>query len=422
MRSIERNFRKWMVCGHGRAMSILRAHKDADLRPIIFKGCVSCLQLDPQFEGSHTFLIASLAEEVGLVAEVLDEIERCVRRARNRRQETMFHMLSELAHRGHTRAFDLLVREAIRGTWSAFRALASSGIEGLRWLVANRLPSLADDCLWELDMWVYNATSSKSLDAITALDPELSQTIEAARARMPEIGNVDIPARANEGSLADAIDQAVEGGSLVRPASRAMSASHEELIAAAERLLKTSHNREAFACARAFTRREFPLDPRLLIERIDDPDVGGTIIWLLGHMNSEEIREAALEFASRRPVRYNALEMLNRTFRESDEELVSSVVRECRRLSRDDLHSVVLDLLNLSKQAGAPARERWLRWTYESSPCSICRSSAVIDLVRMNAFPEEWRQEAMYDADEDIRRAVKYGLAGIDGAEGAGRL
>lgn len=77
------------------------------------------------------------------------------------------------------------------------------------------------------------------------------------------------------------------------------------------------------------------------------------------------------------------------------------------------LHKIGSNLLKV--KVDSPARTTLLRWTYDRTPCSFCRSGAVIELAADRALSKRALHECLYDCEPDTRRLARRALRTSEG-------
>ena len=74
-----------------------------------------------------------------------------------------------------------------------------------------------------------------------------------------------------------------------------------------------------------------------------------------------------------------------------------------------DLHGVILSLLKVRKEIQTV---EILDWIVDQSPCSLCRNSAVRDLIEIGKASDSILQECLFDIDSDTRAIARTALDG----------
>jgi hypothetical protein len=91
---------------------------------------------------------------------------------------------------------------------------------------------------------------------------------------------------------------------------------------------------------------------------------------------------------------------------EEDATLITSALKGLN-LDAYGLHYWGYSLLDLADKHSDPALAEALRWVYEKTPCSYCRSCALDNLHKMNQLSPEILEECQYDGSEEIRQFAR---------------
>ena len=95
------------------------------------------------------------------------------------------------------------------------------------------------------------------------------------------------------------------------------------------------------------------------------------------------------------------------TFTEDDLALVENCLHEATQFNDEELHRFVLDLRRLTERHSTVDWIIALRWIYERSPCSYCRSEAFFSMTQRNSVPEDILAEALFDAESETRKLAR---------------
>ncbi len=276
-------------------------------------------------------------------------------------------------------------------------------MQGLEWLINHRLPLLPDDDLYEVGGWVEDAVGQEFDECRNELPQSIREVIEDAVLRK-QTNARPTALRPNPSlSVMETIDRVFKGGVLFDIVKAAKAASESELIEVAERLLPAQTSIEARSCGKAFSRQPIPLPAGRLIRRLEDPEVQHWYLQILERLDHPEVHDFAPVWAARRPIDGIQLSLFRSTFQITDEAIVDEVLADFHGADLDDQHCIVLDLLKITCKPIDVRRTKWLKWIYEHSPCSLCRSNAGGGLFRMGEFPPEWMDEVLFDAETELR-------------------
>ena len=102
----------------------------------------------------------------------------------------------------------------------------------------------------------------------------------------------------------------------------------------------------------------------------------------------------------------NGLRLFILNYEKEDALLITKTLIS-NRYNKEDLHTLVWDIIDISKQNHDPSLAEVLRWGYEKTPCSNCRHSVIVQLNEINQFNGEMLQEGQFDSKENIAALAK---------------
>lgn len=161
-----------------------------------------------------------------------------------------------------------------------------------------------------------------------------------------------------------------------------------------------------------------------IFRRRPSPDLNFRI-WALAESENADVREAAMTaLAQNCDPRIGALArtklcsptilqddpealaLLINNYQPADEVLIMSALNHIAP-DDDNAHRLGSSILGIIKSKDAPAFVEMVRWMYETTPCTICRHSAVEWLVNNGGMSPAIIAECLYDAEEDIQRLAR---------------
>ena len=97
------------------------------------------------------------------------------------------------------------------------------------------------------------------------------------------------------------------------------------------------------------------------------------------------------------------LELFIRNYQPQDDALILAALR---RLSPNDdnAHGIGLNILAICDENDSLVFSELMRWVYETTPCTVCRHSAVKWMVSSENATPEIIFECLHDANEEIRQ------------------
>lgn len=121
----------------------------------------------------------------------------------------------------------------------------------------------------------------------------------------------------------------------------------------------------------------------------------------VGELGRSRLRSGA--FTSRDS---DTLDLFIRNYQPQDERLILSALAPLSP-DEDEAHSFGSSLLKICEENTACTSMDMLNWVYESTPCTVCRHSAVTQMAAIGGVPHEIVAECLDDADEDLRCLAK---------------
>jgi hypothetical protein len=279
------------------------------------------------------------------------------------------------------------------------------GLRGLRWILDASSFVSTHERAWELDSWREEAEKvdgKKAVDAFFESDPLLQDLSEreADKQKPPPPVN-----RSFEEFRRSYLRNSPIGP--LNPLEWAKTATPKELQKAAADLLVATDPR----WLRALT---YSLKGQC--ELIDVPAVIEKARWWLGEghnpyiqvlerIESPVVREFGLDLLSRDSL--DGLDLLERNAAAEDLVLVHSMLPSFETIDSDKLHGVVLALLQMCHRSSDDNRVAILDWLVEHSPCSLCRESAVRDLVECGGLTTDQMAELQWDCVPETRQMAR---------------
>jgi hypothetical protein len=184
-------------------------------------------------------------------------------------------------------------------------------------------------------------------------------------------------------------------------------ASESERRFWAERMLREEDEDTLHAMGQGFIRRPWPLDPELVIARVQEEDQDHTV-WreVLKAMPHPEVRVFALEKLAEEWPNPDAIGYLRTSYMPGDEEAVYGAVARIGAGDDFTAHHAAWELVKLAWTQGAEPFVPHLEWVVEHSPSSEYRRSAIGQLLAIEALSDYHRQEARHDAEPETRALV----------------
>lgn len=184
-------------------------------------------------------------------------------------------------------------------------------------------------------------------------------------------------------------------------------ATAEELEQIFHRLLSEQHEPTIVRLLWVFRRVPLPqLDPAFFDwANAPSEPLRTAAIAALCHKQDDKIHKLALEKVTSRAlvdVDNEALGLFLNNYRAGDADAINDALRSIAP-NEDDAHSLGMSVLDLAEKHQDPALGEALVWTYENTPCSTCRGTAVEQLDRVGQLTASLAAECQFDADEHAR-------------------
>jgi hypothetical protein len=411
-------FRESIKAGLGRGILYARDHDVRAFRDVILDSCLHCYSADPQTEGTRAGymleLVNLLPDRQFYCEEVLNSLPHsgddwdAVQR---------FHFATYMAFDGDEDAkrvayqsFDPGPR---KGEAIAIDFLRMDGVKGLIF-AASKIGALLMSNPEEVDEgWLWSQAVeicgedkvSAALAEAGSSDPrvEAYRRAVAASAQRGSSNSKEIT-----GLSYDNLRPRIAGLRGFRLSSWGKQASADDFERAARGLAATTAPEDQIQHLRIFSRRQFPLDPALLLtlSTSNNADVAYAATVALSNIRHPSVRAEAFRLASNRLAGHEwAITMLDQNWEPNDHQIVLNWFE--RELDRDTRHRMESGIEAFWEHHPDPASEpRMLYSLYEKGTCSFCRESVVKRLIELDSLSDSLRAECAHDASDEIRELV----------------
>ena len=395
------SFQSALAKGTGLPALLLKRDGVAPYRETLLAACVENFQYERLTEENRGPYLMGLLTLAGLERAGRERIEAALPGAEaGWDRDLMLDLLEEMARAGDAHARTLLFDCASAGEERAQNNFSSVDDDALQWVESNVLPTLALKDRLRISRWL----PEDEEDDRTETQRRLRATYQEEQARWKTKG------RTYPNGKPDTREFLRETRAGRRPKTSAYSfarmAGWKEFREAAELLLKARDAKVAWNLSRAFRRQAFPIPLRRIFPHATHPERGGAVCRILGGIDAPQVRHFARKLLRIRPLPWNAVQTLTRSFRSGDEALVLSVLPDAAGYDEEDRHNVVLDVVSLIREHPETPWQPHAEWVYEHSPCSRCRASAVDWMNEHGTLPQRVLLEGPYDAEPEIREAV----------------
>lgn len=401
---------KWLRRGHGRAAVILKHENPSLFRDALLYACTHCTTFDPQCEDARAPYLRALLDLTGEPAfyrdgllAALDAIDKDLYWSQ------IFELCATFVEQGDTglkpamyRCFECL-GYAETGLNCAEVLVRLDGLDALHTVMNTFESEPAEDRPWQFR---HLLETLQTRDGRYTLPPELDRFYNEWRAHEAQLDDErDRPNRPRE--TWETIRQSLSDRQFGRKAAWIGSASAEEVRQAADALLQEPDHTRLSGLLRIFEWRDFPGSPAPLLALAggSDTTIARGALTALARLKGAEIRAAAMQAIAQPALRRGAIECMSANPEPGDYPLMESLLWQ--DLNDGELHELCIGAKHYVAANPSPEAERTLVLVYENTPCSMCRYTAVKNLVEMDRLPAWIREECRYDAGEDTRALVK---------------
>lgn len=292
--------------------------------------------------------------------------------------------------------------------------LRIDGAEGFKFLTRIRGEALkSSDWEWHNDAFVRDASERLGEEMVRSIlneshDPDIVRFTEAWKAQPPsqpwEAGR-EARERRNRWP-ADRIIRFAHTGDPCRWFSGwGIKADHKSLSQVADVLWQSDNPELILRLLLVFNRMELPQFHLRLVEfcQHEDERLRRNAYQALAMNSHEVVRQIAVERLEQGDFA-QAAELFVRNFRSGDEQRLLGAIRQ--PIDDDQLHGFLINVCDLFEENLEADVSQLGIWSYLNNPCSFCRESLVRLLVSRGQAPLWLREEARYDASNEIRQLV----------------
>ncbi len=383
--------------GLGRAVLALDEPVPDAYHQVILTACQEDQRYDRQCEDRRTDYLMALLDRARIVDRFLESAlapleNECDTRTRSLRMQ----MLGQFARRGRDEAWTVLVGYASTGMEEAWDALELVGARGIAWLTAHVLPGLPSEERWRTVSWLdCDGLSPSTVAVLTEVQREQDAAREARpkpRSKMP---------KTFVGALKK-VQRESRYTSVLRRLADVLTVEEVQLVA--KLWLTESNPGRGASYADLFSECDFPFPIESLLDLVKSGKAPHDYEEVLSRISHPAARNHGLALLSRPEPNWRGYACLQSSFSAEDEPFLESALSSFTSLSADDLHALGYPLMEVAQRMESPElRFAMLRWVYENTPCSLCRSKPVEEMVKHGVLPDFYRRELEFDADSYSR-------------------
>ncbi len=416
-------FQNWLEKGLGRAVLFLQANDDLPYRDLIVHACTHDQAFDRQLESrtaAYQFDLINATSDPAyyrdrVLASLLAPMEEEDRGQMFEIAELLAKSGDEGARLAMLAAFSQTGNEEIDGAETIIRL---DGYAALPFITKHR-PALdaeeddylLDTCIEILEERYGKAEAWDELERIATEDSTLARWLGIVRKdRADSLAERNAPrTKRSADSLTynDVKDRIAAKGRKYSVSLRwYKNATQPEKEQAAQDLLLQTDPDLMIGYLRLFKMSGFPLDPSPLIAWTahEDAELVHWTLMTLGKTKHPRVRALALDcLAAGRHLEY-LVGMLATNYEAGDSATVAKLTESS--FDTSNYHYMEVGAKHFVKAHWDENSVPILLNLYENGPCSFCRETCVKLLLEHDALPEQIRDEARYDADEEVRALV----------------
>jgi hypothetical protein len=414
----ESSFQELIKAGLGRGIIYARDNDVGPFRDVILDACLHCYSVDPQSEGTRAGYMLELVNLLSDRQFYFDEVLNSLPHSGDDWDAVQrFHFATYMAFDGDERAkhvaYESFDPGPRKGEAIAIDFLRMDGVKGLVFgaakigalLMAN--PDEVDEgWLWSQAVKVCGEDkASAALYEAGSGDPrvEAYRLAAAAHAQRGRSSSNEVT-----GLNYQDLGPRMSGLRGFRLNHWGKQASADDFESAARGLATATSSADQIQHLRIFARRQFPLDPALLLHlsSSDNAEVAYAAAVALSNIRHRSVRAEAFRLASNRlPGRERAISMLDQNWDPNDHEIVLNWFD--RELDRDTRHGMQRGIKAFWEHHPEPVSEpRMLHSLYEKGTCSFCREFVVKRLIELGLLSDSLRAECAHDANDEIRELI----------------
>ncbi|MDE5557690.1 MAG: hypothetical protein K2J32_08380 [Ruminococcus sp.] len=435
------DFRKYMLCGHGRCFSAtddeLQQFKD-----IVLYGCLNDITYDLQCEGSRGLFMYNLvlqyddyefflkpAIEKFLSPEVYDDwhlinhlgdfIELfandygniSAKNAIMEKYTQLYGLLMSLKWSVRAnkvlQCYEYLIILIMENFSIDFTLKIIEDI-GKFFLRRRRVPD--DDLKWRFE-WFWHCTCEKYGKEF--LEKYLSENIKnktSIKRFCRVMSHVEQKTKSKFKAIS--ADEFIEKEKINRNDIISLRrAENSEKMKIAEKIISEKDENKKANLLRAFTisSNPFPLSPEILIDYAfsENKNLRKSAIDVMTYLKADCIHDFALKKLKKYRKNFPAelVIILINNYSPDDKDFLLEIINrfEINRTNKSGWHNIVLEIVRNIEEIP----DEFIFFVYEKSMCSCCRESAVDELIRRNLFTEEIKSECLMDCNYDIRKEAE---------------
>lgn len=156
----------------------------------------------------------------------------------------------------------------------------------------------------------------------------------------------------------------------------------------------------------------FPLSPEAVIAdaQSENEELSDTAFLALAHIRHESVRQFALDLLQKGINTEDAAILLAKNYRKEDKEIFLQLIYHIQVDYKDTMnwHRIFTAVYEMFQRGGTKdAPRELLPYLYETTLCSFCRETVLMEMGRRRMISKQLLRECVYDCNEDIRNYAK---------------
>ena len=419
--SVRREFRRLSQLGHGRAFLVFRDNPHIDFTKDIISLCVHDYTYDAQCEGNRSEYAMQFVRALSphARAKVIAAVKKRLQGEAVSNSWHYEHLCITAAK--IAREFDGTLGDILRTLYAAcdddtvYRVFPESvlleldGFEGLIAVAQRKGKAFLDNSdWWETDSLFYALPSMEGSEVEERLKT-LAQTNRAIRAYLEVVRQTEESQQqckkeyeaSNTENVFERVKALVSAQKRVSPlAAKKLTTAQLAFFADGFKACRTQ--KERFGYLRLFsptTRIPYPADAHDLLSRISRRTnclYNEYLIDSLSFFSSPELRALAERALESDEYGFFYLALLEKNYRTGDGERIEKRLRALK--NKDELHTATRITRNIYKANTNADCLLPLRFIYETTPCSLCRSYVIALMEKANVLPSDIKTEIQFDS------------------------
>ena len=417
LENIRSEFFNSIICGTGRAFTILKENLNIDFSDLIINAAIYNYAYDAQCEGSRANYIFQFIKK----SKQKDKIIKTVLKKLTTKKDNGYGLTQtvDLAilfyksgyENARTAILKRLETDYIDGSDMSreIQITAFFGVEGLLKIAEIHGKRIFEDNEIIEDSYVVDnfQKENKSLDVYQILKNE-SESNQYIRKYLDTIlANKFKPFRRKKKKKLtyEILKKRIENENHIFILSQANDLSNEEVERLANDFLKEKRHDKQISYLRFFSQRQFPFDYQPILKianRRKEDLLTENALVALSLFAGKDIRELAINKIQTLKNPCNYLVLLKNNYKENDYKMLLEIIN--RSDNYDFIHSLNYGIRETYQSNSTTECKEPLELMYKKMNCSICRQDIVNILSENNVLPDNILNELQYDNDEEIRK------------------